>query len=235
MKKGYVISLVVIGLLIVLSVGLLMKDLTSRNLSDNLKPNEKTSEKTTKKEEPKPEENPQVEVTQLDAQAPTTNITITNKQDSNDMANYSYQIKITNVSGAMLTVKNNEREYLVFDARGNASFNLLSNESITIVDVPVNATYTITQDKKDGFKTLVNGSETATTSGTINNENTIVFTNNVVAKTTTPAPQVPSEPEGDVKNPVTSDKGMLAVTISLVALFTLILLKALKLDRYEEL
>ncbi len=232
MKKGYVISLVVIGLLIVLSVGLLMKDLTNRNLSDNLKPKDKTEEKKEKPAEQPAEQTP--EIAQLDAQAPKTNITITNKQDNSGIANYSYQIKITAVSGAMLTVKNNEREYLVFDVRRNATFNLLSNESIPIVDVPVNATYTITQDKKDGYKTLVAGAETTTTSGTINSENIVTFTNNVTTRTA-PKETTPVEVEGDVKNPVTADKGMIAVVISLVALFTLILLKAFKLDRYEEL
>ena len=70
--------------------------------------------------------------------------------------------------------------------------------------------------------------------GTINNENIVTFTNNVTTKTA-PKETTPVEVEGDVKNPVTADKGMIAVVISLVALFTLILLKALRLDRYEEL
>ena len=237
MKKGYIISLLVIGLLIVLSVGLLMKDLTNRDLSDNLKPNDNVSTKKEEPKEKKEEEPPSVEPVQLEAQAPETNktnITITNKQDNNEIVNYSYQIKISGVSGSVLTVKNNEREYLVFDARGNTTFNLLSNESITFVDVPVNATYTITQETKDGYKTSSNGTESATTSGTINSENKITFTNSAKGKAAAPT-VAPVEVESDVKNPVTSDKGMIAVVISLVALFTLILLKALRLDRYEEL
>ena len=238
MKKGYIISLLVIGLLIVLSVGLLMKDLTNRDLSENLKPNDNVStKKEEKKTEEKKEETPSVEPVQLEASDPeakTTNITITNKQDNNEIVNYSYQIKISGVSGSILTVKNNEREYLVFDARGNTTFNLLNNESITFVGVPVNETYTITQEVKNGYRTFSNGTESVTTSGTINNENIITFTNTSKGKAAAPTP-TPVEVESDVKNTVTSDKGMIAVVISLVALFTLILLKALRLDRYEEL
>ena len=48
MKKGYVISLVIIGLLIGISVFVLMQDLSHRNLSDNLNPTKTEEKKATK-------------------------------------------------------------------------------------------------------------------------------------------------------------------------------------------
>lgn len=238
MKKGYVVSLIIIGILIVLSVLLLMNDLTTRTLSDNLNSQTNSNKTETKTEEPQneiPNEN-----TQKDAQNPTTNITISNKQNDSTMLNYTYDVKISNVSGAILSIKNGEREYLVFDATGNTQFNLLSNESITLVGLPINSTYTITQDSKVGYKTYANGDEITTTSGTINDESTIVFSNNTIVpeqkvEEVKTAPKTQDEEKANkVKNPVTADKGILAVTISLVALFTLVLLKGLKLDKYGE-
>lgn len=237
MRKGYIISLVVIGALIVGSILMLMEDLNNKSFNDNLNP--KTKEKSPKKEEEEQKENEDLDA-QRNINSNTTNITIYNKQNNNEIANYIYEIKISDVSGAILTIKNGEREYIVFDANGNAQFNLLSNESITFVDVPVNSTYTITQEPKDGYKTYAGGNETTTISGTVNSNNAINFNNNV-AKKEEPAKQVDTAAAPDpfeankVKNPTTSDKGLIAVIICLVALFTLVLLKGMKLDRYEEL
>ena len=238
MKKGYVISLVLIGALIVVSVLVLMDDLNNKSFSDTLNP--QTQEKETDKSSTK--KTPAAVEAQKNANPNTTNITIYNKQNNDEIANYTYTIKLSEVSGAILTIKNDEREYLVFDANGNATFNLLSNESITFVDVPLNIIYTISQDSKDGYKTYVGGNETNTITGTTNsNSNEINFNNNVTkveeqtkqeVKTTTA--KDPFE-ENKVKNPTTSDKGIIAMIICLVALFTIVLLKGMKLDRYEEL
>jgi hypothetical protein len=239
MRKGYVLSLIAIGALIVFSVLILMDDLNNKSFNDNLNP--QPAEKVEKKE---PTRKPPTDETKKNADSNITNITIHNKQNNDEIANYTYEIKMTDVSGAILTIKNNEREYLVFDATGTAKFNLLSNESITFVDVPANSTYTITQDAKDGYKTYVAGNETKTITGTAAGLNEINFNNNV-AKTeqqTKPAPAPEKQPEAKdpfeenkVKNPTTSDKGIIALIICLVALFTLVLLKGMKLDRYEEL
>ena len=237
MKKGYVLSLIAIGALIVVSVLILMEDLNKRSLSDTLNP--KTAEKVENK---KTKKNPAAVEAQKNADTTITNLTIHNKQNNDEIANYTYEISIDNVTGAVLTIKNDEREYLVFDANSTTRFNLLSNESITFVDVPINTTYTITQTQKDGYKTYVGGTETNTITGTINSNGEVNFNNNVahVEEQTKPEPTPQPEAkdpfeENKVKNPTTSDKGIIAMIICLVALFTLVLLKGMKLDRYEEL
>ena len=112
MKKGYVISLVLIGALIVVSVLVLMDDLNNKSFNDTLNP--QTQEKTTEKAENK--RTPAAVEAQKNANPNTTNITIYNKQNNDVIANYTYTIKLNDVSGAILTIKNDEREYLVFDA-----------------------------------------------------------------------------------------------------------------------
>ena len=235
MKKGYVISLVLIGALIVVSVLILMDDLNNKSLNDNLNP--QTEEKKVDTTERR--RGPSADV-QKNANSNTTSITIYNKQNNQEIANYTYTIKLNDVSGAILTIKNDEREYLVFDANGNATFDLLSNESITFVDVPQNIFYTITQNPKDGYQTYVGGNETNTITGTTGSINEVNFNNNIIKVEEQPkevevAPAKDPFEENKVKNPTTSDKGIIALIICLVALFTLVLLKGMKLDRFEEL
>ena len=238
MKKGYVLSLIAIGALIMVSVLILMEDLNKRSLSDTLNP--QTAEKVEDKKNTK--KTPAAVEAQKNADSTITNLTIHNKQNNDEIANYTYEISLSGVTGAVLTIKNNEREYLVFDANGSTRFNLLSNESITFVDVPINSTYTITQTLKDGYKTYVAGNETNTVTGTINNNGEVNFNNNVAHVEEQAKPEPTPQPEAKdpfeenkVKNPSTSDKGIIAMIICLVALFTLVLLKGMKLDRYEEL
>ena len=72
MKKGYVISLVLIGALIVVSVLVLMDDLNNKSFNDTLNP--QTQEKTTEKAENK--RTPAAVEAQKNANPNTTNITI---------------------------------------------------------------------------------------------------------------------------------------------------------------
>ena len=63
-------------------------------------------------------------------------LTISNNQNDNQTNTYTYELNIYNATGAYEYNYNNKTAYLIFDAAGNTTFTLQSNETIIIKNIP---------------------------------------------------------------------------------------------------
>lgn len=104
-------------------------------------------------------------------------LTIKNVQNSTDVFEYTYDITIEDVAGAIETKINDKTEYIVFDSKGYTQIKLKSNSTITLYDLPLDVKYTIKQSKNDTYQTQIDGEKTTYISGTLTLENNITFEN----------------------------------------------------------
>ena len=104
---------------------------------------------------------------------------IKNYQNDNTNRNYKYKIKIKNISGAYKYRYKDKESYLVFTANGESQFNLESNESIIIYDLPENAEYEIEQttNVSKQYTTKVDGEYTTKILGNVNGITEVAFDN----------------------------------------------------------
>lgn len=152
-----------------------------------------------------------------------TDLTITNYQNDDNVIVYSYKIIIEGAKGAYKYLKNEQENYLVFTAIGEAELTLQSNESITIYDLPDDAAYKIEQitNVLDKYTTTIAGIQTTKYEGTLLSENNIEFKNNLQKD------KVPN------KNPITNDNLILAVIAFIYCILLLIASKKIKIQRFE--
>lgn len=106
-----------------------------------------------------------------------TDLVITNSENDTLKTEYTYTLKIENVEGAYRYTKENEENYLIFDATGKTSFTLKGNEKITIYDLPTEVQYTITQSSNEEYVTKINNETSTTITDTLQLGTTITFTN----------------------------------------------------------
>jgi len=111
---------------------------------------------------------------------------IDNVQKDSTKNKYTYTIKITSLTGAIKYTLNGAENYKVFNARGEATFEINSNDKLVIYDVPVGVNYTITQKENDNYQTTVNNAKTNTTSGTTKASEIVTFTNTGKTAVTNP-------------------------------------------------
>ena len=121
-------------------------------------------------------------ITKLDGNN-TVNLTIKNTQDGSEVLTYVYLVKLSNVMGTYFTSGDN---IVTFDSTGSAKINLNSNESITIYDLPVNETFSVSQEKKDGYSLTVNNLNNSSIDGILSSNQMVEFKNSNSSVKTNP-------------------------------------------------
>ena len=153
-------------------------------------------------------------ITKLDGNN-TVNLTIKNTQDGNEVLTYVYRVKVSNVMGTYFTSGDS---IVTFDSTGNAKINLNSNESITIYDLPTNETFSVSQEKKDGYSLTVNNLNNSSIDGILSSNQMVEFKNsNSSVKT----------------NPRTLDNIQMVAVIFIGAIAGLAVLSMRKVRRFE--
>ena len=147
-----------------------------------------------------------------------SNLTIKNVQNTSDAITYTYNIKLDGLQGSYRYTLNGVESYMVLNAVGSSSIEVNSNQTLIIYDIPVNTTYTIEQNRPANYKTIVDNVETTMAQGTTVNGSTITFNNETTVVDS---------------NPVTSDKINIVAIILFLAAATSIVLKNIKVKRYE--
>lgn len=150
----------------------------------------------------------------------SSNLIINNIQNSNEEITYTYNIHIDGVSGSTLIKIDDNSDYYIFDSLNNLLIEVLSNQTLTIENLPNNANYKISVEKIDGYNIKINNIETNEIKGTLE-ENTIInitsFTNKEII--------VDDKKLEDVKvNPRTSDSIAL---LGLLCLFAMLIFYSL--------
>ncbi len=168
--------------------------LVSGSYYSDLKQAEKASSAIVDIEEPEEDAYKGVEV--------SSPLLIKNTQNDNRKLSYLYKINIENAVGSYRYIQNSEEKYLVFNAIGEASIYLKSNESITIYNLPLEAKYKVEQttDVSEYYKTTINNKETKIAEGTLSLNNSIEFKNNTLSGTGT-SPVKPTEPSKEEVKP----------------------------------
>lgn len=161
-------------------------------------------------------------------------LTITNKQNDNANLEYTYIIKIDNMSGVSKLIKaDGTSTYQVFSANGETTITLKSNETITLVDIPLNSNYTITQKEADNYKTYIDNEEKSSISGTIKQNTSFTFDNISKIAPTPSTPPISQKPNGGDDNPITADYIFIPVIVLVILSIILILNSKIKIKRFE--
>ena len=153
------------------------------------------------------------------AASKTSTITIKNIQNDNNEQRYTYTIKIDGVAGVIKYDINGKEDYMVFNAKGETTLEVKSNDTISIFDVPYNSNYTITQNSIDDYKTQVNNISTYKYSSTTNDTNIVEFKNTSTIVS---------------DNPETSDNLIKYAIIATAILIFLYSLKQCKIKKFTE-
>lgn len=153
------------------------------------------------------------------AASKTSTITIKNIQNDNNEQRYTYTIKIDGVAGVIKYDINGKEDYMVFNAKGETTLEVKSNDTISIYDVPFNSNYTITQNSIDDYKTQVNNISTYKYSSTTNDTNIVEFKNTSTIVS---------------NNPETSDNLIKYAIIATAILIFLYSLKQCKIKKFTE-
>lgn len=175
-----------------------------------------------------------------------TQLTVTNYQNDDEKLNYTYYLRIETIYGTHKYKKGDKEGYLVFSANGETLFELSSNESITIYDVPNDVEYTIEQRTKalDKYTTKINDALTQKAYGTVRGLTNIVVENNIVTPYEKPGVNKPEEnkPEENKpteekpvenKNPVTGDNFYFLLILLATTIGFLFTLAKIKVRRFE--
>lgn len=154
-----------------------------------------------------------------------SSLTIQNYQNDEEEIIYTYQLVFNDISGAYRYRYNNQENYLVFTANGQAQITLKSNESLTIYELPNNTNYTIKQvnDVSEKYTTTVNNENQNQIEGTISYDTTITFTNKTLIQ------------DNDLnKNPYTSSKPIIIFFIMcLASIIIFLIIHKTYIRRYE--
>lgn len=163
-------------------------------------------------------------------------LVIKNFQNDDENTLYTYRVKISDINGAQLYTYNNKDDYMVFAANGEANFQVASNQTLIIKEIPEGATYEIEQitDVSNKYTTKVNNIETKIVSGTISSENEVEFANEtIIPPATTPTEDETGKVEEEKKeNPFTNDNHYLAVFVFLYASIVLFIAFKNKIKRF---
>lgn len=152
---------------------------------------------------------------------------IKNYQNDNKTIKYSYKIKINNISGAYKYRYKDKEGYLVFTANGESEFQLESNESIIIYDLPEHLEYEVEQltDVKDKYTTKVNKVSTNKATGNITATSEIAFDNETIIKDI--------KPDHQEENPYTKDSYYFVIIILAFAILIGHIGKSYKIKRFD--
>lgn len=142
-------------------------------------------------------------------------LTITNNQNDYKTNTYTYELNIYNATGAYEYNYNNKDSYLIFDAAGNTTFTLKSNETIIIKNVP-ESSYQIKQILNNNYNTYINNKQTNIFNSNTKTNNKITFVNKVKQS----------------QNPNTSTLPIALLILTIITIITLIHLKHIKIKRY---
>lgn len=142
-------------------------------------------------------------------------LTISNNQNDCQTNTYTYELNIYNATGAYEYNYNNKTAYLIFDAAGNTTFTLQSNETIIIKNIP-ESSYQIKQSLHSNYNTYINNKQTNIYNSNTKTNNQITFVNKVKQS----------------KNPNTSTLPIALLILTIITTFTLIFLKRTKIKRY---
>jgi len=170
-----------------------------------------------------------------------TTITIKNEQNTDKNIVYKYNIEIPEISGAYRYKYNNKEGYIVFTADGKTNFELNSNESIVIYDVPVDTEYTITQETtNEEYVTKVGQSETTTYKAKTTNDNNVTFNNSTKVEEQKPTQEQPNQeqPKKDNKTnkkdiPNTGETEIRMAVLLLLAFLIIYCIRKIKVKRFE--
>jgi len=170
-----------------------------------------------------------------------TTITIKNEQNTDKNIVYKYNIEIPEISGAYRYKYNNKEGYIVFTADGKTNFELNSNESIVIYDVPVDTEYTITQETtNEEYVTKVGQSETTTYKAKTTNDNNVTFNNSTKVEEQKPTQEQPNQeqPKKDNKAnkkdiPNTGETEIRMAVLLLLAFLIIYCIRKIKVKRFE--
>ena len=152
---------------------------------------------------------------------------IRNYQNDNKVIEYTYKIKIKDISGAYKYKYNDKESYMVFTANGESQFVLDSNESIIIYDLPENVEYEIEQttNVSDNYTTKVDKEYKTIIKGNVTASSQVAFDNE------TKKPE--TKPEHQEKNPYTKDSYYFIVIIASFALILGMIGKNYKIKRFD--
>ena len=112
-----------------------------------------------------------------DPNTQTGTLEIDNIQVDKTSQKYTYTVKIDKLSGAVKYTINGTENYKVFNARGEANFEISSNDKLVIYEVPIGVSYSVTQSSISTYKTTINNNETNTSAGTTGAATIIKFNN----------------------------------------------------------
>lgn len=182
----------------------------------------------------------------FDSAAMKTPLIITNYQNDENHILYKYNLKIEGVYGAHKYQKNDKEGYLVFSANGETTFELNSNESITIFDIPSDVEYYIEQITRDSEKyiTKINDVEGYSLTGTVFIETHIDIENNTKPSYVPPVENDSTsdekdegttqvKPNPDEENPVTGDSLYFVIALLGATIILLFSLTKVKVKRFE--
>lgn len=152
---------------------------------------------------------------------------IRNYQNDNKVIEYTYKIKIKDISGAYKYKYKDKESYMVFTANGESQFVLDSNESIIIYDLPENVEYEIEQttNVSGNYTTKVDKEYKTITKGNVTASSQVAFDNE------TKKPE--TKPEHQEKNPYTKDSYYFIVIIASFALILGMIGKNYKIKRFD--
>lgn len=147
----------------------------------------------------------------------TTTIVIKNVQNNTQDNKYKYTITIDGVAGIVKYNINGIEDYVVFNARGEATLEIKPNETINLLEIPYDVNYTVIQNQVTNYKTQVNNLPTTKYNGKTSDTNIVEFknTNTVVTN-----------------NPNTSDKSIKYFVIALTLIIMLIALKKSNIKKF---
>ncbi len=149
-----------------------------------------------------------------------TDLTIKNVQNTTDKIDYSYNIHIDDVKGAMAIKKGSDEEFLVFDYNGNAIITVTSNTDLVIKDVPKGANYNIEVEKISNYQIKINNLELTSYNGTIGTNSSITISSYKEGSEESEIIISKGKKEDPKKdNPSTSDH---IAILGLIALFSLL-------------
>ncbi|MBQ4031478.1 MAG: hypothetical protein II625_06960 [Bacilli bacterium] len=177
----------------------------------------------------------------------TGSLTIKNEQNTDENITYKYSIKVKDLAGACRFTYNNKDSYMIFTANGEATFELKSNESIVIHELPVDSEYTVIQLTTNQKYTIkVNQVEQSSYSGVITEGDSITFNNASIheepkkpTKEDKPKEEKPKEEKKEDKKPDKKDipnTGTFEIGMGIILVMSLLLIyliKKIRVKRFE--
>ncbi|MBR4694404.1 MAG: hypothetical protein IKP07_06275 [Bacilli bacterium] len=154
----------------------------------------------------------------IDSESIKSSLTIENKQNDTEKVKYDYVLKVSETKGSYLYKIGDDESYLIFDATGTAKFNLFSNETITIYNLPLDSTYKVEQVENSKYKTKVGDETTLVGEGNIFIDSKVTFNNiSISSKEYTPD---------------TADGIKLIMMLLIIASLSIMFLTRLKVQRF---